>query len=692
MKYIAIDFEYNESSEPHMGLMAVSYTDEQSQAHSNWLYRDKTEQGILKQLLELKKETHIFLSFNVVAEASCFLALGLDPRDFKWIDLYLEYKQAANHNNDFKFGKHVVKDAFGTQIRESKPLFKRSELEWLDDLSFEDRERVYQIRKNQAKDTTILNHTLENALLNVVPEAYYNPDTKRDARRLILDKKPSYSPEEIEQILDYAKDDVEYLVPMLEKFRANIQARTGWNDKTIEQAMLWRGRYGANVAKYTMQGIPLNMDRLANLEHNAEGVLNQAKESFNKECYPIYVYKKDPKKGWVMGQSTLKTNTMVQLLVDQFDIEWRLTKDGNRSMSTEDGEPLQQYVDIHPWLKKLVRIKNLQSILKGYKEPDLSKHLLDRDNVFRDYVGSDGRVRPWYGPFGTQTGRNAPGAKAFVFAQSAVMRALIEPPKGRIIMEIDYGSQEAFIAPILSGDSELLRAYTSGDPYLAFAIATGAAPAGATKHSHKDIRTLYKSTVLGLQYGMGAKKLAIKLKADTGRAVSTEEAKDLIREHRKVYPRYYEWKDELWQRYREDKKPLILRDGWYLDVDQEVRLSVLNFPVQGTGSSMMRLCIDKLYDKGIDLLCPIHDSMVVECDEALAESVTEIVTQCMIEASDEIMGAKGMRVGEPELCVRGELWETEKNAYDLPVFAKYFESKLELDDNAEFLEEICNYF
>lgn len=249
----------------------------------------------------------------------------------------------------------------------------------------------------------------------------------------------------------------------------------------------------------------------------------------------------------------------------------------------------------------------------------------------------------------------------------------------------DYGSQEAYIAPILSGDKALLDAYISGDPYLAFAIATGAAPKDATKTSHKDIRTLYKSTVLGLQYGMGAAKLAIKLTADTGKKVTTDMARELINQHKEVYPRYYEWKEELWEQYRHDKRPLILRDGWYLDVDQLSRLSVLNFPVQGTGSSMMRVCIDLLYERGIELICPIHDSMVVECDEQDIDRVEKIVQECMLESSLKILGVDGMRVGDAEVVRHGEYWETEKNLYDLPKFKKYFESALKIDPNEKIL-------
>jgi hypothetical protein len=43
-------------------------------------------------------------------------------------------------------------------------------------------------------------------------------------------------------------------------------------------------------------------------------------------------------------------------------------------------------------------------------------------------------------------------------------------------------------AAALSGDTLMMEAYRSGDPYLAFAKQAGAAPADATKVTHKAIR------------------------------------------------------------------------------------------------------------------------------------------------------------------------------------------------------------
>lgn len=241
----------------------------------------------------------------------------------------------------------------------------------------------------------------------------------------------------------------------------------------------------------------------------------------------------------------------------------------------------------------------------------------------------------------------------------------------------DFSSQEAFIAAVLSKDPALMKAYMSGDPYLAFAISAGAAPKDATKRSHGDIRNLFKSTVLGLQYGMGSKKLSVKLTADTGKPVSIDKAKELINLHRQVYHVFYSWKDRVWERYRSGK-PVSLADGWYLDVHSDSKLSTLNMPVQGAGSAVMRQMIDILLGLGIKVICPVHDSVIYECREEDAEDTAKIVGEAMLEACFRVCGEHGMRVGQADVLRHSEFWETEKNAEALRSNRKYMEFAPEL--------------
>jgi len=83
----------------------------------------------------------------------------------------------------------------------------------------------------------------------------------------------------------------------------------------------------------------------------------------------------------------------------------------------------------------------------------------------------------------------------------------------------------------------MLDAYTSGDPYLAFAKQARAAPEDATKQTHANIREQYKAAALGTQYGMEAESLALHL----GKSVT--EARQLLQDHRRVYKKFWKWSE-----------------------------------------------------------------------------------------------------------------------------------------------------
>lgn len=149
----------------------------------------------------------------------------------------------------------------------------------------------------------------------------------------------------------------------------------------------------------------------------------------------------------------------------------------------------------HP---SLLPLRNLRDCLAKLRLNDL-------------YVGSDGRNRCMLSQFSSITGRNQPSTTKFVFGLSKWLRGLIQPSPGMAIAYIDWSQQEFGIAAALSQDKNMLAAYLSGDPYLAFAKQAGAVPQNATKHSHPNERNQYKQCVLATQYGMGAESLAGRL-------------------------------------------------------------------------------------------------------------------------------------------------------------------------------------
>jgi hypothetical protein len=122
MSYVFIDFEYNKVKEEKLNLVCVAWMHE-GVKKSYWLHKDPIAIDIFKnEILSLKDCT--FVSFNVQAEARAFMALGIDPRKFTWLDLFLEYRCITNHS-DIMYGRHLLK---GKIVKTKRPnLYDNSE-------------------------------------------------------------------------------------------------------------------------------------------------------------------------------------------------------------------------------------------------------------------------------------------------------------------------------------------------------------------------------------------------------------------------------------------------------------------------------------------------------------------------------------------------------------------------------------
>ena len=110
----------------------------------------------------------------------------------------------------------------------------------------------------------------------------------------------------------------------------------------------------------------------------------------------------------------------------------------------------------------------------------------------------------------------------FIFGPAKWLRFLITPPPGRVLIHRDFSQQEVHVAAVVSGDAALLEACQTGDVYIGVAKQLGLAPDDATPKTHKPVRALFKSVVLGILYGLGPRTLALQ----TG--VSLFEAAELL--------------------------------------------------------------------------------------------------------------------------------------------------------------------
>ncbi len=309
-------------------------------------------------------------------------------------------------------------------------------------------------------------------------------DEKKTMRDLVLRGGP-WTESERRDILDYCATDVDCLGPLLERMLPGIRrTRQGFG-----QALL-RGRYAAAVARMEHTGIPMDVPTLDMLRQHWGDIKLGLIADIDKD-YGVY------------EGTTFKAGLFASWL-DSEGIAWPRTTTGRLQL---DQDTFRDMAKAYP---KLGPLKELRHALSEMRLEEIA-------------VGRDGRNRTMLSPFGARTGRNTPSNTKFIFGPAVWLRGLIKPEFGRAIAYVDWSSQEVAIAAALSGDSALLRAVLSGDPYLAFAKRSRLAPPEATKQSHAGIREVCKTVVLGMNYGMGPQSLAFR----TG--LSVIEAQDVLR-------------------------------------------------------------------------------------------------------------------------------------------------------------------
>ena len=149
------------------------------------------------------------------------------------------------------------------------------------------------------------------------------------------------------------------------------------------------------------------------------------------------------------------------------------------------------------------------------------------------------------------------------------------------------------------------EAYRSGDPYLTFGKQAGAIPHDATKTSHKSQRELFKACVLGVQYGMEAESLALRI------GQPTIVARGLLRAHHETYPTFWRWSDAAID-HAMLYNSLHTVFGWYIHIGENSNpRSLRNYPMQANGAEMLRLACCLGIERGIEICAPVHDAVLI---------------------------------------------------------------------------------
>lgn len=605
MARVYLDFEYNKSQEENLNPICVSFMivgdpDIPPVTENVWLQNNPQGTGEFKEVMQYAiGKGYTFVAFYAAAEARSLLSLGIDPRSMKWVCLWIEYRMLMNNNQKFECGRHLIKG----KVVNIKPNIPK----WA--------------RDNDYKPGGVAEVSLVSCCYKMLGEKI-DSKHKDEMRDLILSKN-EFSDQEKTDIMIYCESDIVHL-PKLHKiiYKELYKKYSKFDRKHLIGDMFIRGEYAAATAIMESKGYPIDQEATRSFADSVKHILfemqKEVLENF-PEVQPFlinktgtaFVQKQSPIRKWVQAQNHHR---------------WLKTDKGETSLSLEAFEKFySSHSDQEIFGNAFVKYLRSKQAFNGFMPPKKNK------KTIWDSLGEDYRVRPYFGIFRAQTGRSQPSATSYILLKAKWMRSLIQPKPGRAIIGIDYSQQEFLLAGLLSQDSNMIAAYMSGDPYLHTAKLAKAIPMNGKREDHETIRDKFKSTVLGIQFGMAAPGLSDKLTTDLGIPYTEEDAQGLIDMFNNSYPDYEEYRHKLWGDYQEEGY-IRLKCGWTMFGDNPNKRSVCNMPIQGTGASIMRKAVLLAQGETLDVIMTLHDALYVECDIKYIYEAVNTLHLCMAKA------------------------------------------------------------
>jgi DNA polymerase-1 len=216
------------------------------------------------------------------------------------------------------------------------------------------------------------------------------------------------------------------------------------------------------------------------------------------------------------------------------------------------------------------------------------------------------------------------------------------------------------IAAVVSGDSALLEACESGDVYLGIARMLGHYRDGMPEAEKGAVRNVFKTVVLGIQYGIGYRALALR----TG--CSPYEAGEILNRLRARFRKFEEYAQSA-----VDHAGLRLEVGtpfgWIMQCPSGINpRTARNFPIQGTAAEILHVACILAERRGLQVVAPVHDALMIEAPLGQETEANAALDRVMRDAGAVVLRGYQLpsdkqivRPGERFFDKRGaEMWDT----------------------------------
>jgi len=487
---------------------------------------------------------------------------------------------------------------------------------------------------NKTHDTMCMHYVLdENALhgLKDLALKYTNfgdydkalDEFKKEycAKHGILKDDFSYDLIPFDIISTYAALDTAATLTLFYKFRPLLAANTKL--QWVYENLLMAGT--DFLTKVEEVGIPISKERMELAGAYLDAEVKAAKEE-------LYSYKEihdlEKEQGKIFNPASVQQ--LRKLLFDHLKLTPTGKLTGTGAIST-DAEVLEELADEHPLPKALLNIRKLSKLRNTY----VTKILAGLDK--------DGRIRTGFNLIFTTSGRLSSSGK-FNAQQlprdNPIIKGCIVARPGYKIISQDLSAAEMYFAAILSGDNNLMKVFQDGKDFhgsVAKMVFKLPCDADDVKKLFPLDRQAAKAVSFSLLYGSGPANIAETVNKDGGN-LTVEDAKDIIKEYFKTFPRLKAWLAE--------RKQFIEANGYTYSffgrkrrlpnvfskdkgiVAHEVR-SGINSEIQSVASDvnllasidMQKYCEESKLDANIFML--VHDSIVAEVKDEDVEQYCE---------------------------------------------------------------------
>jgi hypothetical protein len=441
---------------------------------------------------------------------------------------------------------------------------------------------------------------------------YYGLDSigakRKDLMRERIIKGWPFTPEEQQEILDYCYSDIDALLRLLSQILSDPEFDLG--------IALYHGEFAAVSAGMEHRGVPINREEFAPLADNWQAMRDDMVPVLDAQ-YGVFVH--DAAGGWTFNHERFAAYLERQGILGG----WPRTETGKLDLKRKTFDEMSRG---WPQLEQLRQLR----------------HARDKMRKVKLAVGADSRNRTVLWPFVAKTSRTQPKASQWIFSPAVWLRSLIKPEPGMAVAYIDYSAMEFLLAASLSNGhsgpiNRMLEMYRSGDPYLSFAKAVGAIPSHITKQTlgnYAVVRDRYKVMLLAVQYGMQAKTLAGRL------GVSTFEAHEMLNQHRELFAQYWQWSND-WVQHALQTGVMRTAFGWTcrIGITEFNERSIRNWLIQATGADILRIACIMAHRRGIRLLAPIHDAVLIEAPIDRIEADGALMREIMRRASRIVLNA-----------------------------------------------------